>query len=183
MLSRLARFCYVALTLATVLCVFVPSSLPADEMSDGRDQKIAIWQSGDRTYLCVPSGIDFRRVEAIANALEQFGHGSIELCVDSLPSLPPKPSEGNPERLGDCLLIRTNGTQAYVCPGFDMPTLRRLVEALHSTGIDKTSLIALTEIVDPLTNEWRFTQNQNTTSQVLHGSSGGRLTLHNESTP
>jgi hypothetical protein len=147
--------------LAFVACVLDESVLKAQTSQDEQVQRIAISILADKAELNVDSGIDFARVDAIAAALEKSGHENVVLFVNSPVSIPTTST--------DYMMIRITGPSAQINSGSKISTLRLIVEALKSTGVDKTTLVGHKELFDPTTKEMRISRHA-TTNKKLHRS-------------
>ncbi len=164
MLKHFSKFSRLAIAIVFISSVFTCSGVTAQSVKVEQEQQIAIWtvSDSDETYLCVPSGIDFCLANAIATVLEQSGHNDIQLYANSQTSLPFKSQygENNPSK---SMLIRISAESAQIYSGFEISTLRRIVDALKPFGVDRFTLVDSSVLVDLDSQKWR----------VLHESSGG----------
>ncbi len=124
------------------------SDLDAQTTQHEQAQRIAIAIHDNKVELNADSGIDFARIDAIATALEQTGHEDIALFVSYPVSVPSTPTS-------DYMLLSITGNAVLINSGPKLSTLRRIVEALKLSGVEKVTLVGHTDLYDPKKKEWR----------------------------
>lgn len=139
---------------AGILLVCASSSYTfAQTLSDkSKQDHIVIAIHDDKVELCVYSGIEFARADALASAIEESVQKHVQLDISTPTSLGTDSTS--------FIAISIEGQSARIFATADFETLRSIVNALKATGVQDAKLVEIESLVDLKTRSWLVNPSQ-----------------------
>lgn len=113
---------------------------------NAKRHQIVIAIHEDKVELCVYSGIEFARVDALARAIEESVQKKVQLDICTPTSLGTDST--------NFMAISIEGQSARIFTTVDLATLRSIVKALKATGVQNATLVGIQSLVDLKTRSW-----------------------------
>ena len=129
-----------------LVCANSSYSFAQTQSEKAKQDHIVIAIHDDKVELCVYSGIEFARADALASAIEESVQKPVQLEICTPTSLGTDST--------NFMAISIEGKSARIFTTVDFATLRALVNALKATGVQNATLVGIQSLVDVKTRPW-----------------------------